>query len=229
MAAANLWRQAGFFNPNDLGENKVHIVGAGATGSHIADTLASMGIYQLAVYDFDTVEDHNLPNQIYKLSDIGKPKVEALKQHILDKMGFEIEAYNQKVEKIENLKGYLVLCTDSMEVQKSIMLLSARLNRNCIGVVETRMGIDQGRVYFFDPNDKLHLSTWNDRWYPDSAALESPCNQRSISMTAKLLASLAAGRIIIHQRRINKRDSETVLYNESIIHICGNIDNNVWE
>lgn len=227
---ANLWRQMGFFNPNMLGEgNKVHIVGVGATGSHIADTLASMGIYQLAVYDFDNVEDHNLPNQIYTLEDIGKPKVEALKQHIKRKMGYDIEAYNQKVDKIEDLKGYLVLCTDSMEVQKSIMLQTARMNKHCLGVVETRMGIDQGRIYFFDPTDKIHLEKWHSRWYSDEEALESPCNIRSISMTAKMIASIAAGRIVIHQRKLHNNDTETVLYNETIVHICGNAENSLWE
>ena len=227
---ADLWRQIGFFDPNFLRNEKVHIVGAGALGSHFVDTLASMGIKNLVVYDFDDVEDHNLPNQIYKLCDIGIPKVEALKRHIKEKMGYDIEVCNQKVEKIEDLSGYLCLCVDSMQVRKDIILNNARLNHKVKRVIEARMGISQGQVFFFDPNNRIHLKKWLDNWYPDEQAKESPCNSKSISVTAKLLASLAAARLVIYARQQAGKDNEnTVLYNETVAHICGNIDNYCWD
>lgn len=225
---ADLWRQQGFFNPDWLGKNKVHVVGVGATGSHIVDTLACMGINQIVVYDFDVVENYNLPNQIYSLEDVGMKKVDALKRHVQRKMGYDIEAIDAKVEKIENMEGYLVLCTDSMEVQKSILMSSARMNPKVLAVVETRMGIDNGRVYFFDPNLKGHLQKYNSRWYSDEEAENAPCNLKSISMTAKLLAALAAGRIVLDQRRLHEGKTETPLYNETIIHACGNVINTLW-
>ena len=230
ISAQGLWRQMGFFTPDWLGDNKVHIVGVGATGSHIADTLASMGIRNLEVYDFDKVEEHNLPNQIYELRDIDTLKVDALKRHIKEKMGYDIVTHNERVEKIENLKGYLVLCTDSMAVQKQILLSSGARNPDCLGVIETRMGIDQGRVYFFDPRLKTQLKKWGERWYSDEEAGESPCTLRAISMTAKMIASIASARIILDQRRLHEENpGDVIIYNETIIHCNGKSLNYVWD
>ena len=70
-------RQSDIINPEVLG-TPVHIIGAGAIGSCAALALAKIGFKDFTVYDFDSVELHNLPNQMYRAKDIGKPKVEAL-------------------------------------------------------------------------------------------------------------------------------------------------------
>lgn len=225
---ADLWRQLGFFAPTEL-KKKIHIVGIGATGSHIADTLACMGIKDIVAYDFDVVENHNLPNQIYNLNDIGKPKVVALQQHIKQKMGWDIEIRNEKVEKIEGLSGYLFLCTDSMDAQKSIALSSARLNRNVDFVIETRMSIDHGRVYFFDPNNKIHLKKWLEEWYPNEAAAPSPCNLIAISATAKLIAATAAARVALVNRVIRPDGPDYPIFNRTLISMDGTSINSKWE
>lgn len=226
-STADLYRHVGFFNP-EMFKEEVHVIGAGATGSHIVDALTSMGIMNLTVYDFDVVESHNLPNQLYLLEDIGKPKVVALQQYVKNKMGFDISAKIEKVEKIENLSGYLFLCTDSMETQKEIMLSSARLNRKVKAVIETRMGIDQGRVYYFDPNNKIHLKKWMGDWYGDSEAAESPCNATAISSTAKLLSSLAAHKIVIANKIAAKEETDCNLFNKSLICMDGENLNYKW-
>ena len=79
-----------------LSSTPITIIGAGATGSFTALTLAKMGFSELTVFDFDTVEEHNLPNQFYRTSDLGKPKVLALQEIIRDFEGIEIKARNEK-------------------------------------------------------------------------------------------------------------------------------------
>ena len=199
----DLWRHLGYFNPDKF-KHQVHVVGAGAIGSHVVDTLANLGIENIVVYDFDDVEGHNLPNQVYRPDQIGKPKVTALLEHIRDKTGLEIQA---KVERVENIRdsvsGYLFLCTDSMESRKAIVRGSARLNDNVEYVVDIRMGIAQGRVYVFDPRNKDHLQKWFDpdgAGYGDENSEESPCNAKSIVTTAKLLSAFASHMLIFsHQ------------------------------
>jgi hypothetical protein len=233
---ADLWRQIGFFTPSTM-TGKIHVVGAGATGSHIVDTLACMGLENIVVYDFDIVENHNLPNQIYTLADVGKPKVVALQQHIKNKMGFDIATKNEKVDAIENLEGVLILCTDKMQCQKDIFNKSARLNSKAIAAIETRMGIDQGRIYFLDPNNKAHLKKYAAEWYSDEEAVESPCNLRAISGTAKLIASLAASRVIINHKKDNwipdpKKEDDICpynVYNKTLICMDGSTINYSWD
>lgn len=221
------WRQGAFFNPFTF-QIPIHVIGVGATGSHIVDTLANMGVRDITAYDFDVVEGHNLPNQIYGLKHVGMPKVDALASHVKDKMGFDIKTVNKKVEEIPDLSGVLMLCTDSMAAQKSICLTSARLNKKVHWVIETRMGIDQGRVYFFDPNNKIHLGRWTKSCYSDEEAAESPCNLRAIATTAKCLATLAAHRIIIASKKL-VTDDKIPLYNESTVCMDGSIFNYIWD
>ena len=71
MIKMDFSRQNRIFNP-DQSKINVTILGAGSTGSFIAFVLAKMGIKEIKVVDFDKVEAHNIPNQYYRLKDVGK-------------------------------------------------------------------------------------------------------------------------------------------------------------
>lgn len=198
----NYLRQSALFNPL-ISNIQVHVVGLGATGSHVVDALASMGISDITGYDFDKVESHNLPNQAYFLKHVGMNKTDAIQDLIKSKCGFDIKAVNQKVEKLEGIRGVLIMCTDSMECQKSIVMNSTMARHKLDLVIETRMGLEQGRVYAFDPGNKPHRDYYlSSEFYTDAEALESPCNARAVGTTAKILAAVAAHKVI-------KRFSET--------------------
>ena len=59
-----------FFKP-DMLESRVHIIGCGAIGSTVAENLVRFGITKITLYDFDTVEAHNIANQMFRHTDIG--------------------------------------------------------------------------------------------------------------------------------------------------------------
>ncbi len=78
------------------------ILGAGANGSHLADLLVRSGVKKLTVVDRDVVEESNLQAQIYKKSQLLKPKVEALKENLLEiNSGANIETHFCDFEKIK--------------------------------------------------------------------------------------------------------------------------------
>ena len=60
----------------------VTIAGAGGLGSNIAIALTRIGVGHLTLIDFDSVELSNLNRQQFKLSQVGMPKVTALKQNL---------------------------------------------------------------------------------------------------------------------------------------------------
>lgn len=62
-----------------LKHSRVAICGVGGLGSHIAMSLTRLGIGELTIIDKDIVDITNLGRQAYELSDLGKPKVIALK------------------------------------------------------------------------------------------------------------------------------------------------------
>lgn len=57
---------------------RVGVAGAGGLGSNCAALLARSGFKRLTVVDFDAVDASNLNRQNYVLSQLGRPKVEAL-------------------------------------------------------------------------------------------------------------------------------------------------------
>jgi len=83
-----------------LRETSVGIAGLGGLGSNVAVSLARAGIDRLVLVDFDKVEKKNLDRQYYFLNQVGKLKVEALKENI-GKIDPEVtvETFGLKLEK----------------------------------------------------------------------------------------------------------------------------------
>ena len=90
-------RQVNVFNPNEF-KTPIHIIGAGATGSWVAFSLAKMGIENIFLYDFDTVGMHNLPNQMFSLRQIDQNKAIATAKNIRNFTGYNIKPRNVKVD-----------------------------------------------------------------------------------------------------------------------------------
>ena len=65
-----------------LRSSSVGIAGAGGLGSNVAMALARAGVGKLVIVDFDNVERSNLNRQYFFLDQVGKPKLEALKENI---------------------------------------------------------------------------------------------------------------------------------------------------
>ena len=65
-----------------IAKKRITVVGAGALGSWEAYFLKKLGVENIRVIDRDFVELVDLPRTIYEKEDIGKPKVDALKERL---------------------------------------------------------------------------------------------------------------------------------------------------
>ncbi len=171
----------------------VTIIGAGATGSFTALSLAKMGVHNLTVYDFDSVEEHNLPNQFYRMSDIGKPKVIALQEIIQQFEGITITAKNEKY-KGQRLNGIVIVAVDSMDTRIHIFKF-VKNNPNIRLFIDSRMGAEVMRVYSFDANDFYACNEYEKSLYPSSEAIQVRCTAKSIMYTVLSIASLLANQV----------------------------------
>lgn len=111
-----------FFQP-EKDDAKIHIVGCGSVGSTIAENLARCGVKNMVLWDFDTVEAHNIVNQMFRQQDVGKFKVEALKDilcdinpEIVDTVELKPEGWQGKL-----MSGYIFLCVDNIELRRQIV------------------------------------------------------------------------------------------------------------
>lgn len=111
-----------FFQPEKCKE-RIHIIGCGSVGSTIAENLARSGLTKFTLWDFDKVEPHNLANQMFRQQDVGKLKVEALKDilteinpEIKDTVELKADGWQGKL-----LSGYVFLCVDSIEIRRDFV------------------------------------------------------------------------------------------------------------
>jgi len=75
-----------------LAATRLVLCGAGALGSHLADSLVRQGFGPLRVIDRDRVEEHNVSTQLYGQADVGGWKVEVLRNRLFRAAGVEVEA-----------------------------------------------------------------------------------------------------------------------------------------
>jgi len=115
----DLTKSYSFFKPEDV-KDRIHIIGCGSVGSTIAENLARCGITKMTLWDFDKVEDHNLVNQMFRQKDVGKLKVEALRDIITEinpdaahDIVIEPKGWQGKI-----VSGYVFLAVDSIELRR---------------------------------------------------------------------------------------------------------------
>lgn len=111
-----------YFQP-EKEKARIHIIGCGSVGSTVAENLARCGIKKMTLWDFDKVESKNVANQMFRGTDVGKLKVDALAD-ILKEVNEECEG-ELKLEPNgwngEMLSGYVFLCCDSMKIRRQIV------------------------------------------------------------------------------------------------------------
>lgn len=110
-----------FFQPEKCQE-RIHIIGCGAVGSTVAENLVRFGLTNITLYDFDTVEKHNIANQMFRHIDIGKPKTQALAEYlteinpdIVHDLEIEEEGWTG-----QRMSGYVFLCVDNIDLRREI-------------------------------------------------------------------------------------------------------------
>lgn len=149
----NLNKSYEFFQPERL-PARIHIIGCGAVGSTIAENLARFGVTKMTLYDFDTVEPHNIANQMFRQKDIGKLKVDALKD-IITEINPDAEKDLKLVSegyKGQKLSGYVFLAVDSIDLRREIATKNKN-NAYIKGMFDFRIGLTDGQHYAADWSD----------------------------------------------------------------------------
>lgn len=85
---------------------KVGIAGAGGLGSNCAQYLVRCGFKKFRIVDFDVVENSNLNRQFFFAAQVGRRKVDALKENLLlINPELEIEVLPERIEQgyVKNL------------------------------------------------------------------------------------------------------------------------------
>lgn len=196
-----------FFQPEKC-KDKIHIIGCGAVGSTIAELLVRMGLTRFVLYDFDYVMPHNIANQMFRATDITKPKTEALAE-ILQEINPDVEI--EKIEKYEGqkLNGYVFMAVDKISIRRQI-IEDNMTNPFIKAVFDTRISLLDAQGYaarWSNYNEKKNLL--NSMNFTDEEAEAntpvSACNiALSVAPTVRLICTYVVVNFI---NLLQKKDS----------------------
>ena len=183
-----------FFQPETVKE-RIHIVGCGAVGSTIAELLVRMGLTKFTLYDFDTVESHNIANQMFRHIDIGKKKTEALAE-MMKEINPEVDIRMVDRYDGQRLNGYVFMAVDKIAIRQQIVKANEG-NVYVKAMFDVRIRLTDAQAYaarwneYKDVQNLLNSMNFTD----EEADAETPttaCNMTlSVAPTVRMICNIA--------------------------------------
>lgn len=138
-----------WFPQETLKSSRYAIVGCGAVGNEVAKNLALLGVGSLDLYDFDTIEVHNLTRSVlFRESDVGSNKAEVAARRVRElDPSVVVEAFAGDFWASMSLSGmnrYSVVfcCVDNFEARIKLNQLCRFSNTNLVNVgIDSRMAM----------------------------------------------------------------------------------------
>ena len=173
-----------YFQP-EKDDARVHIIGCGSVGSTVAENLVRMGVTKLTLWDFDTVEAHNIVNQMFRQKDIGRLKVEALREllieinpEVADSIILKPNGWSGKT-----LSGYIFLCVDNIELRRKIV--EQHMDSTYVkAVYDFRTRLEDAQHYAADwSSEKMKEDLLNSMQFShEEAAEETPVSACNVTL-----------------------------------------------
>jgi molybdopterin/thiamine biosynthesis adenylyltransferase len=176
-------RQLGFFDPTAHANAHATVVGLGGIGSFTAVSLAKLGVPQLTLIDFDTVEAHNVPNQFFSTDQIGLPKSLAIAD-ICEQYGQintspRVESFNDAIRDDYRHTPLIVSGVDSMQARSDIWS-DIRLKPRTKLYLDARIAGQLMMVYAVNPMDPVDVERYERTLHSDEDAVPAPCTERGV-------------------------------------------------
>lgn len=132
------------------GNGIITIVGVGALGSHVAQFIRNEKFDNLRIVDFDRVESKNILTQLHSKPNVGKAKVESLKQTFNFLFGIKLAGSSAKLTKdnTNQLLGGSKLIIDCLDNGEARRLVQGYVRKHKIPCVHGGLAADGtfGRV-----------------------------------------------------------------------------------
>ncbi len=160
-----------WFSQDDVKASSFAIIGCGAVGNEVAKNLALLGVGKIDLFDFDTIEIHNLTRSVlFRESDIGLSKADVAGIRVKElEPEIEVNSYHGDFWDLltfKQAKSYdcIVCCVDNFEAR-------IRLNQICL-ITKTNLintGIDSkfSQIEIFPFKSGEHIACYECN-LPDS-------------------------------------------------------------
>ncbi len=182
---------------DNINEFTYHILGCGAIGSSTATQLARMGAEEFVLCDFDRVEIENVGVSQYIVTDIGKNKVAALKDHIkLINPRAKVITMSCKFDDWweSDRPDIVILGFDSMASRLDAVTRIVNKGKKSLpyAIIDGRMGAEHYQQYTYN---KISLERYLKSWYSDEDGDPEPCSAKATSYCSNMSGSFIVNTI----------------------------------
>lgn len=183
----------------------VVVGGAGGIGSWLSFFLARAN-FNVTLTDFDTVEEHNIGGQLFKLNQIGKYKAEAVGRNVSEFSTNTINAQTVKITEETATHEFMFSAFDNMDARRAMFKVWKRSwnNMNRPIFIDGRLNAEQFQIFCVTPEnadeyERIHL-------FNDSEVEDAPCSAQQTTHTAAMIAGHMVGFFTNHITNINLRE-----------------------
>ena len=165
-------RSKGILEVDILKDKSVAIIGLGSFGSTIAVELVKAGVGVFHLYDFDTVELHNLARHTATVHDLGRLKTDVMAEAISGKNPYaEVHKYEVNIsiqpealaDVVEDI-DLIVCATDNNRSRCVLSGLAYQHDKPCIyGRAFTRA--EGGDVFIQRPGEACYCCLVGNQWF----------------------------------------------------------------
>ena len=179
-------RQSDLLPGDRLSSNQVTVVGVGAIGRQVALQLSAIGVGEIQLVDFDTVEEVNLAPQGYFEEDLGKAKVAATGD-LCRKINSEIKIteIDGKFRSNMEVGNVLFCCVDSIDTRREIW---EAVSTEVALFLDARMSAEVARVFAVrNEEDRKYYPT---TLFGSDEAFAGSCTAKSTIYCANVAAGM---------------------------------------
>ena len=190
----------------------ITIIGCGATGSVAGVLCGKMGAQMMHLWDGDTIEEHNISNQMFPNEHLGRNKAEALKEEIVryspSLMMPMITAHDKMFEEGDVAGTPIVfLLVDGQDNRKLVFeeLLKDEIVEH---IIETKVALEYFEVWYINPKDRKDVEAYRESL--EGETMEEVCTNRTVIYTIGSVAGKAVSIVkkIMHGEPVPKRQTE---------------------
>jgi hypothetical protein len=201
-AQYNRFKDALWFSENP---ETVMIGGAGGIGTWLSFFLSRIG-NNCVIYDDDLIEEHNMGGQMFKVKDLGIPKVNAISNIIYEFCGKTPHIFNEKIDRNSPTHYFMFSAFDNMKARKDMFEVWKKSIPNCPVTpifIDGRLELEQLQIFCVTP-DKIE--EYEKYLFDDDEVEDAPCTLKQTSHCAAMIGSLMTAFFTNHLTNIHERE-----------------------
>lgn len=187
-------------------EKRIILAGVGGIGSNLAIILAKLNPETIYLFDHDHVEAVNMAGQLYRTSDIGEQKVDALARTIIDYTNYHsIVTVPRFYMSGETIVEDIMICGfDSMRARKAyyytwkthVAVKAPEEKKDCL-FIDGRLTADEFQIFCITGDDTYYMHKYeSEELFDDWQAPNLPCSFKQTGFLAQMIASYMANLLV---------------------------------